>query len=300
MGDFPSGICNDTWRAVWRQADADIFYIHCTGGFRAAKFSDNRWIVEPIFEGSEARAKGFLSDVKLRQLICMGGFQVLGFQSGGWLKGEWHSSWRPIIPSETNHLRSPSDVWGSIANNLFSANRAQRLNEITSFDASRVAAILDDRTVEERLAQSISLCLRSMDRAVEQIAEHYNEQLVNKMYANDIGGQRSCNTNQDLFAHVHAFFLQLGSARDYLATFIASRLGMDTRHGKVDTMSALRSNLRAKHDKQEPTLDLLIKKQWLVSKEDDPNRWVTAGWLSEITDLRNEIVHRRPYGSVFA
>ncbi len=41
--------------------------------FGAAKFSDDRWIVEPIFEGSEARAKGFLSDVKLRQLIRMGG-----------------------------------------------------------------------------------------------------------------------------------------------------------------------------------------------------------------------------------
>jgi hypothetical protein len=51
---------------------------------------------------------------------------------------------------------------------------------------------------------------------------------------------------------------------------------------------------------REPILDLLIKKNWLVSQADSPDTWTTSGWLKEITDLRNEIVHRRPYGSVHA
>ena len=140
-----------------------------------------------------------------------------------------------------------------------------------------------------------------MDLAVEQIAEHYNEQLVNKMYAGDVNGQRSSNTmDQNLFAHVHAFFLQLGSARDYLAAFIANRLNMNASHGKVDTMNALKSKLRSQNVGLEPILDLLLKRKWLVAKPDDSDRFVTSGWLKEITDLRNEFVHRRPYGSVYA
>lgn len=301
MSEFPAGICNDRWQPIPRQPDADIFYIHYTGGFRSAKISEDHWQIEPIFESGEARAKGFLSHDKLHQIVRIGGFRALGFQSSGWLNGEWHSSWRPIIPTEKNHARSPSDMWQNIASNLFRATRAQQLNELKDADHYKVADILDNRTVEERLAQAISLCLRSMDLAVEQIAEHYNEQLVNKMYAGDMEGQRSSNSmDQNLFAHVHAFFLQLGSARDYLAAFIASRLGMNADHGKVDTMNALRSKLRTQHDAQEPILDLLINKNWLVSQEDNRDRWATAGWLKEITDLRNEIVHRRPYGSVYA
>ena len=106
--------------------------------------------------------------------------------------------------------------------------------------------------------------------------------------------------DQNLFAHVHAFFLQLGSARDHLAALIANRLGMDASHGKVDTLSALRRELRASHAGTEPMLDLLIDRQWLIPQPDSSDRWTTAGWLKEVTDLRNEIVHRRPYGSIYA
>lgn len=301
MNDFPSGICNEKWQAVPRQPDADIFYMHCTGGFRAANVSDDHWQIEPIFEGGEARAKGFLTNVKLRQIVRLGGFKVLGFQSSGWFNGEWHASWRPIIPTKKNHARSPSDIWGDISSNLFRAARSQQLNELRDADHSKVAKVLDDRTVEERLAKAISLSLRSMDLAVEQIAEYYNEQLVNKMYAGKLDGQRSSSTlDQSLFAHVHAFFLQLGSARDYLAAFIANRLGMDASHGKIDTMNALKSKIRAQHVGREPILDLLIREKWLVPQSHGPDNWATSGWLKEITELRNEIVHRRPYGSVYA
>lgn len=301
MSDFPPGICNDTWRTMPRQPDADIFCMHCTGGFRAAKIDNDRWTIEPIFEDGEARTKGFLTNIQLRKMVRIGEFRVLGFQSSGWTNGEWHSSWKPIIPTESNHFRSPADIWSSISSNLFSTTRAQRLRGLKDPDHSKLANILDDCTVEERLARAISLSLRSMDIAVEQIAEHYNEQLVNKMYAGDVEGQRSSNTmDQNLFAHVHAFFLQLGTARDYLAAFISNRLGMDASHGKVDTMSALRRELRAIHAGRDPILDLLIHKKWLTPDQSNADRWTTSGWLKEITDLRNEIVHRRPYGSVYA
>lgn len=301
MTEFPDGICNDKWRAVPRQPDAQIFYVHFTGGFRAAKVSDDYWMIEPIFEKKEPRTKGFISYAQLQRIAHIGGFQVLGFQSSGWLNGQWHSSWRPLIPNETNHLQSPSHLWANIANNLFRTTRAQHLGKLKNSDHAAIGDILDDRTVEERLARSISFSLRSLDIAVEQIAEHYNEQLVNSMYSGAVDGQKNSNTmDQNLFAHVHAFFLQIGSARDYLAAFIANRLGMDAGHGKVDTMSALKSKLRVQHIDQEATLGLLMTRKWLVPQKEDQNKWVTVGWLKDITDLRNEIVHRRPYGSVYA
>jgi hypothetical protein len=275
--------------------------MHCTGGFRAAKVEYDYWMIEPVFENAEARSKGFLTGAQLREVIKIGRLRVLGFQSSGWSKGMWHSSWRPIIPTESNHLRSPSDIWSSIAGNIFRATRAQQLMDIKAGEEAKIAAVLDDRKIEERLAQAISLSLRSMDVAVENIAEHYHEQLVNNMYEGNVDGQKSSNTmDQTLFAHVHAFFLQLGAARDYLAAFVANRLGMDASHGKIDTLNALRSKLSEKHVGREPILDLLIRKNWLVPQADALDKWVTSGWLKEITDLRNEIVHRRPYGSVYS
>lgn len=301
MTEFSSGICNELQRSIPRQPDGEIFYIHFTGGFRAGKVDSNRWVIEPVFEGDAAQTKGYLSDAQLRKIVRIGGFRALGFQSSGWSKGEWHSSWRPIVPSEESHLLGPADLWSNISNNLFQATRAQRLRESKELDHASLSTILDDQTLEERLAQAISLSLRSMDLAVEAIAEHYHEQLVNRMYAGQVEGQRSSNTmNQNLFANIHAFFLQLGSARDYLAAFVASRLGMDSGHGKVDTMNALKGKLRAQHSGGDKILDQLTAKGFLLPQDGNPDRWEIAGWLKDITDLRNEIVHRRPYGSVHA
>lgn len=283
------------------QPDVDVFIVHCTGGFRGSKFSDNQWRVAPILEGGEVRVKGFLSSIKMESLFFNFRFKVLGFQSSGWWNGQWFSSWRPIIPNEQNHFWGPSDIWSSISGNIFSATRAQQLREMKDASHSKIASILDEKTFEERIAKAISLSLRSMDLAVEKISEHYNGQLINIMRRGQVEGQRISNTlDQNLFAHVHAFFLQIGSARDYLAAFISNRLGMNANHGKVDTMNALRGSLRLHHAGREPILDILINNKYLIPQDESGNRWVISGWLKEVTDLRNEFVHRRPYGSVYS
>lgn len=300
MNGIPPGICNDKFLAVPRQPNADSFYVYCTGGFRGAKARDDYWAIEPIYENAEARVKGFLRNSQFRELIRLSGLRVVGFQSSSWFNGEWHSSWRPMIPGERNLVRSPAGIWGDIAKNIFLASRADQISAINYIGQTKVATLLDDRTVEERLAQAISLSLRSLDHSVEQIAQHYNEQLVNRMYSGRVNGEKVSNTmDQELSAHVHAFFLQIGAARDYLAALIAHRLGMDASHGKIDTMNALIAKLRSEHAGREPMLDLLIKRGWLVTSTVSAEKWMASGWLKEITDLRNEIVHRRPYGSAY-
>jgi hypothetical protein len=135
-----------------------------------------------------------------------------------------------------------------------------------------------------------------MDISVEQIAEFYHEQLVNLMAAGIVDGRRSANTqNQTLFAHVHSFFLHLGAARDYLAALIAARIGKDP--GKIDSMAHLIKALRAKDIETDALLKLLESRKFIQPIPDNTNRREISGWLKEASTLRNQFVHRRPYGA---
>jgi hypothetical protein len=43
-------------------------------------------------------------------------------------------------------------------------------------------------------------------------------------------------------------------------------------------------------------LALAIDKGYVAPKESPSTKWQIAGWMEEMTDLRNEFVHRRTYG----
>lgn len=299
MNDFPSGICDDKWRAIPRQPNSDSFYLHCTGGFRAAKVESECFAIEPIYENGEARTKGFINNRQLGQIIKMGDYQLIGFQSCSWIDGRWNSSWHPVLLSQKSSFLSPAGIWSNISSNIRRDTRGEMIRDLRRPDYAKIAKILDDHSTEERLAQAISLSLRSMDFAIEQIAYFYHEQLVNILYQGNMKGKRFSTTmDQALYSHVQAFFLQIGAARDYLAAFIANRLGMDASHGKVDTLNALKNKLKDDLIGKEPLLDLLVKRKFLQKNPTKSGKWETTGWLKEITDLRNEIVHRRPYGLV--
>lgn len=129
-------------------------------------------------------------------------------------------------------MRGPADLWSSVANNIAQIRTADDLAAMPQPNLKQIAALFDNRTEAERLASSISLSLRNMDISVEQIAEFYNEQLVNHMALGKLTGELLSSTlDQALFAHVHSFFVHPGAARDYLAAFCALRLG------KILTMS---------------------------------------------------------------
>lgn len=299
MTSFANGLCNDTWRSYPRQPDADSFYLHCTGGFRAAKFTSEQWIIEPVFEHGEVRSKGFLNRSQIGSVLEIGEYKRIGFQSCSWIEGAWHSSWHPVMLSQKNNLLNPAGIWGNIAANIFRNTRGQKIKQSSSRDYLEIFQVIDDCTIEERLAQAISLSLRSMDFSMQQIVDFYHEQLVNILHKADRREHRFSTTmDQALFSHVHAFFLQIGAARDYLAAFIANRLKMDASHGRIDTLRALKNELRECHLGKEPILDLIIRKGFLIRNPENPQKWVTGGWLKDMTDLRNQIVHRRPYGSV--
>ncbi len=137
-----------------------------------------------------------------------------------------------------------------------------------------------------------------MDISVEQIAEFYNEQLVNHMASGSLEGKRASSTlDQTLFAHVHSFFMHLGAARDYLAAFCALRMGKDPQ--KVDSFARLAEAVRPEHFSADDLLQLLQARGYFRQKPTSSVKFELAGWMEEVTDLRNEFMHRRPYGDRF-
>lgn len=289
-------ICNDKTLPLERQPDGEGFYIHCVGGFRAADYGDGRWLIEPLLDNGHPCRKGFFAKNRLETFIRDTGLTAIALQRFGWREGHYYSSWAPIVPGRQNHMLGPSDLWINISSNL--ATKRSGISPIADAFPTRetIAAMRDDRSDEEWLALSLGLSLRSMDISVEQISEFYNEQLADLISAGLTDGRQSGRAgDQALFSHVHSFFLHLGAARDYLAALIAIRLGKSPQ--KVDSMTRLVEVLRARHFGTDSLLDLMKVKKFIEPNSEKPNRYAVSGWLKEASDLRNQLVHRRPYGA---
>ncbi len=226
------------------------------------------------------------------------GLTPIAFQHSGWNRGAYYNNWVPITPGQSNHMLGAADLWRNIASRLGATRKGSRLNALGSPTHDEVATILDDQSPDERLAQFMALSLRGLDISVEEIAAFYHDQLVDLMAAGQLNGERVSGTlDQLLFAHVHSFFLHAGAARDYLASFIAYRLGEDPT--RVDSFALLCKRLRSRHMGSDRLLDILAA-EGLILESNQKGHWESGGWIKELGDLRNTFTHRRPYGSRFS
>jgi hypothetical protein len=243
-------------------------------------------------------ATGFLTTAQLQSLASQNQFRAIGFHTMGWIDGVYHSSWAPIVHGKSNHSEGPAVIWSQIAGNIARPRTKEFFESAEQPAKEEIAKALDNQDPVEALARYISLSLQSMDISVEKIAEHYHEQLVNHMAAGHVDGERSANTlSQTLCAHVHSFFLHLGAARDYLGSLIAHRIGFD--HTKIDSMARLTGEIRQATLPNDAILDLLFAGGDIAAHPRKPGKFAVAGWMQEVTSIRNELVHQRPYGSKF-
>lgn len=283
------------FRWIPRQRDGESFSLHFTGGVRAACIKGDQWVLEPILVHGRPASNGSFTRSELGRLARSLSLTPIAFQHSGWNKGAYYNNWVPILPGQSNHMLGAADLWRNIASQLGATRRGNRLNALVSPTHGEVAAILDDQSPDERLAQFIALSLRGLDISVEEIAAFYHDQLVDLMAAGQLNGERVSGTlDQLLFAHVHSFFLHAGAARDYLASFIAHRLGDDPT--RVDSFALLCKRLRSRHMGSDRLLDSLVAKG-LILEAKQKGQWELAGWIKELGDLRNTFTHRRPYGS---
>lgn len=236
--------------------------------------------------------------LQLQAIVKQNDFRAVAFHKFGWMDGVYHSSWKPIMPGKSNHSECPSNLWSNIAGNIALTRTKEFFNKIERPSLVEIARVMDEKNTVEALAQYISNSLRSMDFSVEQIAEHYHEQLVNNMSVGHVDGEMSENTlSQTLYAHVHSFFLHLGAARDYFGSLIAHRIGFDSQ--KVDSMARLVEKIREAHLQNDALLELLFSNGNIAPLPPKNNKFTVSGWMQKVTDTRNELVHKRPYGSRF-
>lgn len=290
-------IPNERSTPVHRITDGSGMTLHCTGGFRAHKVDDSRWMIEPVLENGKVYAKGYLSQNELQSLLNNAGIKAIAFESINWVDGCYNSNWMPIIPNQTNHLIGPADLWSNIAGNLAPANTANKLRALNKHNADEVSEILDETTKQQKLASYISISLCSIDLSVQQIAEFYNEQAVNILSSGNISGIHLGGKFRDktLYTYVHSFFLHLGTARDYLGAYLANELGLDV--DKTDDMAKLISKLRNESFESSSILQHLRNEGNFAPKAESQGKWEIAGWLKTISEMRKQFVHKRPYGS---
>jgi hypothetical protein len=105
--------------ALQRQPDGRSFYLHFTGGFRAAKANEgDAWVAEPVLKDGQPCRRGYFTQHELETFSRNLGIKAIAFQKMSWISGRYYSSWSPLIPGQSEHLRGPSDLWGSVASNL--------------------------------------------------------------------------------------------------------------------------------------------------------------------------------------
>lgn len=288
----------DVTKSVERQPDGRSFLIHYTGGLRAYERAPNSWFVMPIYDKGPC-AKGLMSKAHMGAFLKQSGVKPISFQDMGWINGMYHSRWVPIVPGRRNNATSPSDHWSRISGNLSRQRTADVLKTFDTPSVKQITELMDGRGPIEGLAQAITLSLRNIDISVEQIAEFYHERLIDLMASGLLDGRRSATSLEEtLYAHVHAFFMHVGAARDYLAALVAARIGLNP--SKVDALSRLVERLRTAHFNIDPILKVLVDKGYLRIANANSSKIETAGWLADISQLRNKLVHTRPYGFMFA
>ena len=286
----------DNFEKLARIPDRNALMIYFTGGIRAGTIAKGIWMVEPILENGYPCAAGPLTSEQLNAFAVENKIHAIAFHNIFWTKGDYNSSWAPIIPHKANHREGPTQLWSNVASNISRPRIKQLFDGTDQVSEEEIVDILDTKGPVEALARNISLSLRSMDISMEQIAGFYNEQLTNGMAAGNLNGERFNNTqSQTLNAHVHSFFLHFGATRDYLAALIAHRIGLD--HTKDDSLARMVDKLRQDSLPKDELLELLIRQGDISPHPEKPSKFVISGWMRDATEVRNELVHNRPYGS---
>jgi hypothetical protein len=128
-GSSRSGAGSDTLtfhqemtKSIPRESDGSAFYVHWSGGIRTPQIDDSNWSIDPVFDGTRACMKGFVTKANLFNFLRAKELHIIAFQSVNWQTGAYHSSWSPFIPGESNHREGPADLWAQIAGNLTSGS----------------------------------------------------------------------------------------------------------------------------------------------------------------------------------
>lgn len=240
-----------------------IASIHLTGGLRAAK-SETGWSIQPL---PAARGIGALRPVSrsgLDHFVRTAGLKIIGGDEISGMDGPLPARFWTPLPGQGAGRSSPADAWGAI-----------------SIAAARSG---DERTA--LIARKIAVTLGAADIRIRDASDCYHQQLLGALLENQTAGRRYKNVPlRDLFLAFHSLLAEMAGARDYIAEFAGSRLNAPDG---VDALNRFErwATATSRADKAADPLAARL----LGSREPG----ATNKWLADLTDYRNEFLHRMP------
>lgn len=274
--------------------DHHALSLNLTGGIKAWKLDDDEWSLGPIKYSGHPAIVGSLSTAELHSAISQLKISPIQFENTTVVNGITTTFLQIAVRDKLDRSFGAADAWHFISRNAarkrLLAHKHERSNSLVSEPNVEQTYI----TSEEKFADYISDSLRSMDICISSICNYYHQSLISS-FRDGREPRLGFSHTSDLpfIANVHSFFVHVGAARDYLASLIASRLKLPAR---VDAMSRLVKALTWEKLPPDPLIRHLVSEGCLAA-EKGSTKCKVSGWLEDVSNLRNSLIHTRPYGS---
>ena len=240
--------------------------LHISGGLRAQEREPRRWSLGPLL--SSDVKPSWLRPFPIQQIdqsaiaideILFGGDEISGI--GTPLVSR---SWTPL---NGPHKGMPADVlWGGIA---FNAHK--KGDELYS-----------------RFARNIAHSLRAAGIRLRDASDGFHIQLMAALAEKKETGARFTNTAaMDIHLAFHSVLSELSSARDYLAAALGHQIGAPPSKDAMNRLADWLAKPVNAHHQSDNVLGQMLAAY--DSGSADP-------WLYELTEYRNEFLHRTPFG----
>lgn len=256
--------------------DHQTVCVNNTGGLKIWQISRDEWSYGPVLRHGKPCIAGVFTFPEVKKKIENIQLIPIGYEYCSSIDGIVTNTYMSVYPVSKKNPFPTTDVWQNIVGNMAGAKE-------------------QSDGLHRRYAQYLTASLRSLDFCIAAMANHYHNQLVSSLREGRPEGQRYSHISDLSFAaNVHSFFLHFGSARDYLATLVARRCGIQSK--EVDSLASLAKRLHPSRLPDDPLLRHLLNSGLLVP-DVDGKKMQAGGWLKGASALRNSVVHNHPYGS---
>lgn len=242
-------------------------FLHATGGLRGVLRAAG-WLVGPLpHDAAEEAEIGPVPDVQVKGVLRELGAQLFG--------GDEIAECDPLLPSRSWTpllgapwiTHQPADTWGWIASAASAAS-----------DAGYAA-----------LAQSISVSLRAAGIRLRDASDEHHRQLVSAIARGQQPDLRFANAAlAGLHLAFHSLLSEMGSARDYLATVAARRVGAPTNIEAASRLVGWAGKSAGRAAAADPLVGRIL---------DAWDKGAPDPWLHDLGEYRNLFLHRQPLGA---
>jgi hypothetical protein len=247
------------------QPRSDLLYL--SGGIRAATHKDGYLFLFPTTDGQSLAYPTITIANQYYKAIRSFGLDMIGHEEIPHGDGETeYSIWHTFQPHRT-FLGGADDLWTAIANTLHA----------------------DGNKDETELAKRIAFTLRIATLRLRDCAREYAWQNDYAVHQHAVANRGFGNLKTfDVGMALHSLLADMGTARDYLATFISEFILRDAK--PVDSMPSLYGRVKVGSLKSSnASVQKLIDTVRTVC-----DRGRAEAWMARLGEFRNIVIHRSP------